>query len=82
MISTLSNLLLLSSLTSGNYTIQNQNNIFNLLIAIISRANEQERKRILEDIKLLVGMTFYESFKIYIQKKFAIDHELVILMCR
>lgn len=79
---TLYNLFFVTSAVSSitNYKVQNINNIYNLLISIISRSNEAERKKILEDIRVTVGLTFYNDFKNYIFKKYPIEHELVKLV--
>lgn len=82
MLSMVSNLYLLSTLSGGMYSIQNQNNIYNLLISILNRASDQEKKAIITDIKILVGCSFYDNFKSYVQRKFSIDSELVILMAK
>lgn len=78
MISAISNMYFLSTLTGGNYALQNMNNIFNFLISLMGRADDSERKRIINDIKLFIGMSFFESFKQYAYRKLNINNEILM----
>lgn len=64
-------------LSGSNYRVQNINNIYNLLIKILLILNETQRKDIITEIKLIVGVTFHTDFKNYMIKKLGVDDELV-----
>lgn len=91
MLSTLISVCSLSSL-STNYSIVNMPNLFNLLILIILDTALEERTKgrdiyrqhqeqdIVQMIKTNMGMTFYESFKQYVMKKYPLEHRIVRLV--
>lgn len=62
--------------TSTNYSIYNNNNIFNLLIITMESMPNEARKLFIQNIKIYVGMTFLNDFKLYIFKKLP-DSELL-----
>ena len=53
-------------LSSSNYKIQNTNNIYNFIISIMTENNKQE---IIKQIKINIGLSFYNDFKIYYYNK-------------
>ena len=55
--------------TASNYSVYNNNNIFNFLFIVMSGMNVDERKKFIEQMRLNVGLTFANDFKIYIFKK-------------
>lgn len=66
---------------SNNYSLSNMPNIYNLFISILSINIEvQQKKEIVQLIKLHCGMTMYEGFKAYVMKKYSVDSEIVKLI--
>jgi len=51
------------------YQIMNANNIYNFLIDILNKADSSTRIEILKSIKIQIGLTFYNNFRMYIFKK-------------
>lgn len=64
------NYLLSYVLSSTNYKIQNTNNIYNFIISIITKDNKEE---IIKQIKINIGLSFYNEFKIYYYNKLNIS---------
>lgn len=52
-----------------NWSCINVNNIYNLLINIMEDMNEHEQKKILDKIKMYVGISFYNDYKMYCCRK-------------
>lgn len=68
-------------LSNTNHKITNMNNLFNLLINLISDCkNIDESKKIIQLVKLHMGMTFFENFRSYIMKKYPYSAEMVLLV--
>lgn len=55
--------------TASNYSVYNNNNIYNFLFIVMCSLNEQERIRFIEQMRINVGLTFTNDFKLYIFKK-------------
>lgn len=53
----------------SNYSIHNNNNIFNFLFVIMLGLDNTSRVKFVENMKLLIGISFYEKFKFYIFRK-------------
>lgn len=67
--------------SSSNYNITNVVNVYNTLINIIDITPELDnKKKIIKIIKLQLGITFYSSFRDYINHKYSSDDELFILV--
>ena len=52
-----------------NYSVMNTNNIYNFLIVTLESLNDEQKKKFAENMKLQIGLSFYEDFKIYLFKK-------------
>ncbi len=52
-----------------NYSIQNTNNIYNCLITILSISSNEQKRQIIDTIRLQIGKTFCDDFKLYIFNK-------------
>ena len=60
-------------LGNSNYKIQNINNIYNFIICMLDNKKNEERQEILKQIKINIGMNFYNDFKIYYYNKLNIS---------
>jgi|WetSurMetagenome_2_1015567.scaffolds.fasta_scaffold540394_1 hypothetical protein len=69
----------LSSYIYPNHQMVNMPNIFNLLLGIMVQRKE-DASAVVQMIKLNMGLTFYESFRQYVIKKYPINHDLVLLV--
>lgn len=54
---------------NSTYKIQNVNNIFNFIIEILKISDEETKKKIIEIMKIQIGMTFTNNFKMYLFRK-------------
>jgi len=63
-----------------NYDIVNVVNVFNLLISILKITMPEDHPTIMEEIKIQIGMTFFNKFRVYLMKKFPIDHPYIKLV--
>jgi len=71
------------SMFQKNYSITNQNNIYNFVVEVINMDDDFIfKKAVIQSIKTNIGMTFYENFKQYVMKKYPIDSNIVILLCK
>lgn len=53
----------------SNYHVHNQSNIFNFLLVIFSRLNNEEKKDFIEKMKIHIGLSFTDNFKQFIFRK-------------
>jgi len=55
----------------GNYRLMNVNNIYNCLIDVLGGMPDdgEQRTQMLNSIKVQIGMTIYNDFKMYVFKK-------------
>lgn len=54
---------------SSSYTVVNNNNMYNCFIAILMCSNDDMKRNIIDNIKIHIGLTFYNNLKIYIYRK-------------
>ena len=75
------NILLNYTLSFTNYKMTNQNNLYNFIINIIEKEEDDENKIkfVLSSIKINIGMVFYTSFMSYVYKKLPKDHLIIKL---
>ena len=52
-----------------NYRTVNINNMYNFIYLTLERASDEDKKNIVKDLKMIVGMEFYTDFVKYIMKK-------------
>lgn len=52
-------------LSSSNYSITNQKNIFNFIISNLDIIPEENKERYITNIKINLGLTIYNAFKQY-----------------
>lgn len=63
---------LLSYITSvnlSNYNVYNTNNIFNFLISTMNRLPKEEKTLFIDTMRIQIGNTFTNNFKVYIFTK-------------
>ena len=66
--------------SKSNYNLENENNIFNFIISILKIVrHEDDRKEMIQNMKLLIGNTFTNNFKNYLLRKYSSDHEFLKL---
>lgn len=53
-----------------NYKYLNVNNIYNFIISIYDLLNDQQKDKLKDNIKLHVGLSFYNDLNTYYIKKF------------
>lgn len=63
------NLLLNIFNSKTNYKYINMPNVFNFIISMLENKNNDDRKIIIDKIKINMGMTFYNEFQQYYIKK-------------
>ncbi len=69
-----------SLLSYTNYNVMNVNNVFNFIISVLKTTNQDDHKKIMEEIKIHLGMQFFNSFRDYIKKKYDFNHSFVQLV--
>lgn len=52
-----------------NYKTVNINNLYNFMYLTLERISEDDKKGVVRDMKLMIGMEFYTDFIKYIIKK-------------
>jgi hypothetical protein len=62
-----------------NYRTININNMYNFIYLTLDRSSDEEKKVIIKDMKMLIGMEFYTDFVKYIIKKNNNDNLLKFL---
>jgi hypothetical protein len=65
----MNNILNYASYYAG-YKVVNESNLFNLLYITIMSMTKEEQVKFIDNIKLIMGNTFLQSFKWYIFNKF------------
>jgi len=55
--------------TRNNYSVLNENNIFNFIIATLEIVDDEQKEKIITNIKIFIGLRFYEQLKYYIFRK-------------
>ena len=61
--------------TATNYSLINTPNLFNIFIHVLKELdNDNKRIQFIEEIRLQMGLTWFESFKSYVAKKYSHDH--------
>ena len=64
----------------SNYDIVNVVNVFNFLISVLKVTRPEDHPTIMEDIKIQIGMTFFNKFREYVTRKFPFNHDYVKLV--
>jgi hypothetical protein len=65
--------------TTSNHKVVNINNHYNFIINIILNTDENKQREIIQEMKLQIGISFFNDLKQYILKKYPVEHELVKL---
>lgn len=63
----------------SNYNIFNKNNVHNFHIIILESLNEDQRRKLIENMIIHIGKSYYESFKLYCFQKLKTNNELLKL---
>jgi hypothetical protein len=64
----------------GNYSYINTNSLYNLFIATLKSSSEDQQRDLIENIKINLGMSWFDSFKTYALRKLPINHYVVKLL--
>lgn len=62
----------------SNYNIINYSNLYNFFYLTMSQLNETKKKEYIDTMKLTLGLTQTNEFKMYIFKKFGQQSELLV----
>lgn len=62
-----------------NYKTVNINNFYNFIYLTLEKATDDDKKTIIKDLKLMVGMEFYTDLIKYIIKKNSSDPLLKVI---
>lgn len=54
-----------------NYGIVNTNNIYNHMFHTMESLSDEQNEKFIENMKIDIGMTFYNNFRIYVLTKSA-----------
>jgi len=54
---------------STNYSVLNVDNVHKFNIVTMETLNDEQKKRFIENMKLQMGMSFYDDFKMYLFRK-------------
>ena len=60
----------------SNYTVTNKANMFNFLLKTYDIVKEDKKKEFVKDLKLIVGLSFFDDFRRYIFRKIP-KHEIL-----
>ena len=52
-----------------NYNIMNETNVFNFMIATLETLTDEQKEKFVQNIKIHIGMSFFNDFKLYLFKK-------------
>lgn len=63
------NFILNYMISSSNYSIMNKNNVYNAILLIWDCVEENKKKNVIMHIKTIIGLSFFDDFICYIQKK-------------
>lgn len=55
--------------SNTNYRLTNTSNMYNFFISVMELMESNQIPKFIENIKIHIGMTFYNDFKIYYIKK-------------
>lgn len=69
--------ILKSLLGRQNYNICNVTNIYNFIMSMYDFIEEDKKKLFISNMKLILGMSFYTKFKLYIYEKIGTEHEII-----
>lgn len=58
-----------SVLKTSNYSVINIDNVYKFHIITMETLNEEQKKKFVENMKLQMGMSFYDEFKMYLFRK-------------
>ncbi len=58
-----------SAMKTTNYSLLNIDNIYKFMILTMETLDDQQKKKFIENLKLQMGMTFYDDFKVYLFRK-------------
>ena len=58
-----------SFMKSTNYSVLNVDNVHKFNIVTMETLNDEQKKRFIENMKLQMGMSFYDDFKMYLFRK-------------
>lgn len=62
--------------TTTNYSVTNMPNLYNFLISVLRIIkDENDRNFFIEEMRLELGITFFEGFRGYVLKKYPYEHE-------
>lgn len=56
-------------MNSTNYGITNNNNMYNFMISVMETMNDEQKEKFIDNMKIHIGMTFYNNFKLYVFTK-------------
>lgn len=62
-----------------NYKTVNINNLYNFIYLTLDKANDENKKYIIKDLKLIIGIDFYTEFIKYIIRKNSNDPILKVI---
>ena len=54
---------------STNYNVVNIDNVYKFNIVTMETLNDEQRKKFIENMKIQMGMSFYDDFKMYLFRK-------------
>lgn len=61
---------IISSMTkSTNYSVVNIDNTYKFNIVTMETLTDEQKKKFIENMKIQMGMTYYEEFKMYLFRK-------------
>lgn len=67
-------------ISASSWSIQNTNNMYNLLFVVLDDIDEDyKRRKIITQVKIHCGMSFYNGFKDYCIKKLGMKHNIMEL---
>lgn len=67
--------------TFSNYSLINTPNLFNLFIHILKDLGDDgKRAHFFEEMRLVLGISWFESFKTYLTKKYPHNHHFITLI--
>ena len=58
-----------SIIKSTNYSVINVDNTYKFNIVTMETLSEEQKKKFIENMKLHMGLTYYEDFRMYICRK-------------
>lgn len=58
-----------SLISWSGYQVTNSSNMYNLLLRVYEMMEHDQQKRLISEIKILMGMKFWKSFTWYVYQK-------------